>query len=202
LHVHVLNIDGMPVFVQTPLGRQILIGGSNSPSALLATLGNRMPFWDHDIDLIVVPKADQRSLNGLLAVIDRYSIGAILSVEIGDNRASREWLDVISAKSIAIVEPGSGVGFEDGVSLMLDETAGVRIASNGATVAVGAAGDESPVDVWIVESVSGQSTAQIVVANQVSETDVVPDGVALIDLETHPIELTFDGTSWAVSESP
>lgn len=202
LHVHVLNIDGMPVFVQTPLGRQILIGGSNSPSALLATLGNRMPFWDRDIDLVVVPKADQRSLNGLLAVIDRYSIGAILSVEIGDNRASREWLDVISAKSIAIVDVGSGVGFEDGVSLMLDEAGVVRIGSSGATVVLGTAGDASPADVWIVETMPDLPTAQIIVANQVSDAAVVPEGVSLIDLEERPIELTFDGASWMVSQPP
>jgi hypothetical protein len=41
LHVHALNVEGMPAFVQTPSGRQILIGGSNSPSALLAALGSR-----------------------------------------------------------------------------------------------------------------------------------------------------------------
>ncbi len=71
LHVHALNVDGGPVLVQTPTGKQILIGGSNSPSALLAALGSRMPFWDRDIDLIVMPRGDARSLNGLLAVIDR-----------------------------------------------------------------------------------------------------------------------------------
>ncbi|HEY4688223.1 MAG TPA: ComEC/Rec2 family competence protein, partial [Anaerolineae bacterium] len=90
LHVHALNVDGMPVFVQTPQGRQILIGGSNSPSALLAALGARMPFWDRDLDLIVVTKTDAKSLNGLLAVGDRYRIGSIASVEVGDHRAGRE----------------------------------------------------------------------------------------------------------------
>ena len=31
LHVHALNVDGGPVFVQTPAGRLILVGGSYSP---------------------------------------------------------------------------------------------------------------------------------------------------------------------------
>jgi len=52
LHVHTLDLDGMPVFAQTPGGRQILVGGSNSPSALLAALGQRMPFWDRDAALL------------------------------------------------------------------------------------------------------------------------------------------------------
>ena len=97
LHVHALNVDDGPIFVQTPSGRQILIGGSNSPSALLAALGARMPFWDRDLDLIVVQRADARSLKGLLAVVDRYHVEQIVSVQVADNRAGREWLDVIAA---------------------------------------------------------------------------------------------------------
>ena len=61
LHVYVLNVDGHPVFVQTPSGKQILIGGSNSPSSLLSTLGKLLPFWDRDIDLVIVPDASSRS---------------------------------------------------------------------------------------------------------------------------------------------
>jgi hypothetical protein len=201
VHVHVLNIDGMPVFVQTPLGNQILVGGSNSPSALLGALGNRMPFWDRDIDLIVVPKADQPSLNGLLAVIDRYSVGAILSVEVADNRASREWLDMISAKSIEIVDAGSGIGVDSGVSLSLDAGGGVRMELNGATIAIGVPQATAPVDVWIAGSLSAQPAAQIVVAKDVNETDVVPGGVTLIDMEERPIQLTFDGAKWEIGAS-
>ncbi|HET7091366.1 MAG TPA: ComEC/Rec2 family competence protein, partial [Anaerolineae bacterium] len=127
LHVHVLNVDGMPVFVQTPSGRQILIGGSNSPSALLAALGSRMPFWDRDIDVVVVTSDDAKSMNGLLAVVDRYRVGAILSVDIGNTRAGREWLDMIAAKQIDVIEAGLDVGIEDGVSLSRAESGWVRI---------------------------------------------------------------------------
>lgn len=62
----------------------------------LAALGARMPFWDRDIDLIVVPDDDTRSLNGLLAVVDRYHLEQIVSAGIGDSRAGREWLDTIA----------------------------------------------------------------------------------------------------------
>jgi len=121
LHVHALNLDDGPIFVQTPAGRQILIGGSNSPSALLAALGGRMPFWDRDLDLIVVLRGDARSLNGLLAVVDRYRVGQIASVEIGDSRAGREWLDALAAKSIETLEAGSSISMDDGVMVTLDE---------------------------------------------------------------------------------
>jgi hypothetical protein len=64
LHVYVLDVDGHPVLVQTPGGKQVLIGGSNSPSGLLSALGKLLPFWDRDIDLLVVPQAGGDQLNG------------------------------------------------------------------------------------------------------------------------------------------
>ena len=88
LHIYVLNVDRHPVFVQTPGGKQILIGGSNSPSSLLSTLGKLLPFWDRDIDLVIVPEANGDQLNGLSAVLDRYSVKQIMSTAVAsDNRA-------------------------------------------------------------------------------------------------------------------
>jgi hypothetical protein len=97
-----------------------------SGAALLAALGSRMPFWDRDIDVIVVPKADAKSLNGLMAVVDRYHIGQMVSVEVGENRAGREWLDMIAARQIEVIEAGSGIGIEDDIDLTLGEAAGCR----------------------------------------------------------------------------
>ena len=82
LHVYVLNVDGHPVFVQTPGGKQILIGGSNSPSGLLSTLGKLLPFWDRDIDPVIVPDASSDQLNGLSAVLDRYEVKQIMSTAV------------------------------------------------------------------------------------------------------------------------
>jgi hypothetical protein len=90
LHVYVLNVEGHPALVQTPTGHQILIGGSNSPSGLLSALGPLLPFWDRDIDLVVVPTGQGDQLNGLLAVLDRYAVKQIMSVEISpDSRAGQ-----------------------------------------------------------------------------------------------------------------
>jgi competence protein ComEC len=92
LHIYVLNVDGHPALVQTPGGKQILIGGSNSPSSLLSALGQLLPFWDRDIDLMVVPVGQGDQLNGLLAVLDRFAVKQIMSVDVpADSRAGREW---------------------------------------------------------------------------------------------------------------
>ena len=161
LHVHALNVEGGPVFVQTPGGRQILIGGSNSPSALLAALGSRMPFWDHDIDLVVVPRTDAESLNGLLAVVDRYWVGQIVSVEVGDNRASREWLDAIAVKSIPAIEPGSNVVIEEGLALLLEASGWVRVDAGATSVGIGTPGSKPRVDVLVWDEVIDDASREV-----------------------------------------
>ena len=134
LHVYVLNADGHPVFVQTPGGKQILIGGSNSPSDLLSALGKLLPFWDRDIDLVVVPQASGDQLNGLAAVLDRYDVEQIMSVKVpDDNRAGRDWQTILTQKGHQPIELQSA-GLDDGVNLAFDgsipllESGGNRLA--------------------------------------------------------------------------
>ncbi|MGH2592199.1 MAG: hypothetical protein ACRDGG_01660, partial [Anaerolineae bacterium] len=208
LHVHVLNVDGMPVLVQTPAGRQILIDGSNSPSALLAALGARMPFWDRDIDLVVVPRGDARSLNGLLAVIDRYHVEQIVSVDVPDNRVSREWLDAIAMKSIEVIEAGSSIGIEEGVAVTLDEGGWAHITVGNTSIGVGTPNPGSRVDVIILNQASGEGAEeiqsirpQIVVAQKSLDAEFALEGIALIVTNTDAVELVFDGVQWTIQES-
>lgn len=134
LHVVALDVDGHPVLVRTPSGRQILIGGASSPSALLSALGGQLPFWDRDIDLLVASEIETDQLNSLLAVLDRYTVGQIMATEIaGDSRAGREWWAMLSrlgktpmTPQNAILEPGIGVSFDGAVPLI--EAGGLTIA--------------------------------------------------------------------------
>ena len=206
LHLHALNVDGMPVFVQTPAGKQVLIGGSNSPSALLAALGSRMPFWDRDLDLIVVPKADAQSLNGLMAVVDRYHVGAIVSVGVGDNRAALEWLDLIVAKQIEVIESGLGIGIEDGVSLSLDASGWVRIDAGVTSVGLGRPARGARADVLALNDVADDTAARVQSMQPsivLTSAPIEPiEGVTLVDAQQNAVELLFDGAQWEVRASP
>lgn len=92
LHVIALNAEDHPVLVRTAEGRSILIGGSRSPSGLLAALGEQLPFWERTIDLLIVPRAEMSHLNSLLAVLDRYRVRQIMAVELPTtNRAGNDW---------------------------------------------------------------------------------------------------------------
>ncbi len=92
LHVIALAVNDHPVLVRTVEGRTVLIGGSRSPSGLLAALGGQLPFWEHTIDLMIVPQAETTQLNSLLAVLDRYTVKQIMAVEVPTtNRAGSDW---------------------------------------------------------------------------------------------------------------
>jgi competence protein ComEC len=137
LHVYVLNVDGHPVFVQTPGGKQILIGGSSSPSSLLSTLGKLLPFWDRDLDLVIVPDASTDQLNGLSAVLDRYTVKQIMSTDVpNDNRARRDWQTLLTQKGHQPIEPQSAA-VEPNVNLAFDGSS-VLIESGDQRIALGA----------------------------------------------------------------
>jgi hypothetical protein len=105
LHVIALAVDDHPVVVRTVEGRTILIGGSRSPSGLLAALGGQLPFWERTIDLLIVPRADTLQLNSLLAVLDRYTVKQIMAVEMpATNRAGNDWREALNKIALQPIE--------------------------------------------------------------------------------------------------
>jgi competence protein ComEC len=129
LHIVALDVDGHPTLVRTPQGKQVLIGGSSSPSGLLSALGQQLPFWDRDIDLLIVPEANVPRLNGLLAVLDRYAIGQVIAVDVPQNsQAGRDWQSVLSklhlnstpfeSASTIDLEPDVSIGFDGSIALI------------------------------------------------------------------------------------
>ncbi len=79
LHVFFFDVgEGDAIFVQTPSGRQILVDGGPSPSLLLSHLGERMPFWDHDLDLVVLTRPGAGALASLIEVLERYQVDGVI----------------------------------------------------------------------------------------------------------------------------
>jgi competence protein ComEC len=79
LHVYFLDVgQGDAVFIRCPNGQQVLIDGGPSPSALLNEMGRLMPFWDRDLDLVVLTHPDADHLQGLLPVLERYQVSHVL----------------------------------------------------------------------------------------------------------------------------
>jgi hypothetical protein len=139
LHVTVLDVAGHPIFVHTPGGQQILIGGSDSPSALLAAVGQQLPFWDHDLDLIIASQTTTSQLNGLLGVLERYQVRGVATVEASTgSRAGRDWNDALSRHSLepVLITDTQAIEIEPDVLFRFDGS-GVSIESGGTVISVG-----------------------------------------------------------------
>ncbi|MFZ3073630.1 MAG: MBL fold metallo-hydrolase [Minisyncoccales bacterium] len=129
--------QGDAAFAQLPNGVQILIDGGPG-GAVLDKLGAAMPFYDRDIDWVVLSHADRDHLAGLLAVLKNYQVRNIIwSGAVKDNAESEEWGDLIAKEgaNLVIARPGRMLvlGFDpDCVLKILAPTGGVLNSSQSA----------------------------------------------------------------------
>src|SRR3990170_7268003 len=68
--VHIVFCDvgqGDAIFLRTPKGADILVDGGPNES-VLACLSGHMPFWDRDLELVILTHPHADHLNGLISV--------------------------------------------------------------------------------------------------------------------------------------
>jgi competence protein ComEC len=110
LHVTFFGLeDGDAAWVETPGGRQVLVGGGPAPSALLAHVGRRMPFWDRGIDLVVLTALDRDHLAGVIPILERYQVDAALVTSPlcrGTSRA--RWRELIRGGRVTVHQASVG----------------------------------------------------------------------------------------------
>ncbi len=88
LHVAFFDVgQGDATFIQTPSGRQILVDGGYYPSVLNDQLGQHMPFWDREIDLVVATHPDADHVSGLVGVFERYRVGQLITEGTGQGES-------------------------------------------------------------------------------------------------------------------
>ena len=74
-----------------PDGRQILVDGGPSPTALLDELGEVLPFWDRILDLVVLTHPDADHVSGLIPCSSGTG-WAVVEVPQGEKAgAARGW---------------------------------------------------------------------------------------------------------------
>jgi beta-lactamase superfamily II metal-dependent hydrolase len=86
LHVHFLDPErGEAILIETPDGQQVLplarhfvIDCGYSPKELLSALGEHMPFYDREIELVVLTHPDDERIGGLVGLPERSKIGQVL----------------------------------------------------------------------------------------------------------------------------
>ena len=95
--------QGDAVFIEAPNGNQILVDGGPSDK-VLAKLGQALPFWDRSIDLLVLTHTHADHLDGLLEVLKRYQIGAVLESGASYSLPEyEEWGRLLKEKNVPVV---------------------------------------------------------------------------------------------------
>ena len=121
LHVHFFDIgQGDSILVVSPSGRQALIDGGPDGDIVSQALAETLPGSDRSLDLVVMTHLDSDHSNGLLEVLDRYTVGAVLSgAQLPDNPMQGQWKDRLMQHGITPIEVRAGhvIRLDDGVEL-------------------------------------------------------------------------------------
>lgn len=82
LHVWVLDVgQGDATLVRTPGGHTALIDGGPGITPLAGGVGQHIPFWQRDIDLVVLTHPQQDHLMGLIELVERYDVERVVQTE-------------------------------------------------------------------------------------------------------------------------
>lgn len=116
--------QGDAIYLSMPDGRDALVdGGPND--RVLTELGEVMPYWDRDLDLVIVTHNHSDHISGLIGVLKRYKVGEIwISGAIHTSDQYVEMLKIIRDKHIKtrIVKVGDEKNFDEvGVRVVYPE---------------------------------------------------------------------------------
>ena len=116
--------QGDSILVQTPSQRNVLIDGGSAPGTLALELGQRLPFWDRTLDLVVLTHPDDDHLTGLAGLSGRYEFRQVLECGVDCMTVSNEegyliWGNILDREGIAALdaEAGQAIDLKGGAEL-------------------------------------------------------------------------------------
>ena len=79
LHLFALDIgQGDAILVVAPSGETALIDGGPDPDLTLRRLGERLPFWQRRLDVLVLTHPHEDHVAGLLPALERFQVGLVV----------------------------------------------------------------------------------------------------------------------------
>lgn len=134
--------QGDAIFIEAPNGNQVLIDGGPPSGKVLSELGHMMPFYDHDIDVVIATHPDQDHIGGLPEVIKRYHVGVLFEPGIpsdnGDYVAMEKAGEKTGAKKI-LAREGMKIHLDKNTTLEVfypDRDLPTKIETNRASIIV------------------------------------------------------------------
>ena len=103
LHIVFCDVgQGDAVYIKMPNGGDMLIDGGPD-GKVLNCLGKNMPFYDRTIDVVVLSHPQKDHLQGILFVLERYTVKHfIVGIEGIDTDAYKQLVNLIDKKKINI----------------------------------------------------------------------------------------------------
>jgi competence protein ComEC len=122
LHVVFMDVgQGDATLIVTPNGRQVLVDGGFYPSVLNDQLGQQIPFWDKEIDMLIATHPDADHVSGLVGVFDRYAVNYLITdgEGLGESPIYDAVLQVTEANGTTIhpAQVGETIHIDDGIWL-------------------------------------------------------------------------------------
>jgi len=120
LHVSFLNVgEGDAILIQKG-NQQILVDGGPSPQALSLELGDKMPFWDRTIELVILTHPHSDHIAGLVEVLNRYKVEQVLYPDLDyESPLCEEWLRLLEEKGIKCTLAQAGQQIDLGQAVVL-----------------------------------------------------------------------------------
>ena len=118
LHISFLDVGQGDAILISRGNQQVLVDGGPSPQAISLGLGNKMPFWDRTIDLVILTHPSADHVTGLVEVLQRYKVKQVLYPDLDfKSDIYDEWLRVIEEKDIerTIAQAGQQIDLGEGV---------------------------------------------------------------------------------------
>jgi len=111
--------QGDAILIKTPDHQRILIDGGPS-NAVVEKLGENLPFFEKEIDLIILTHPHADHLDGLIEVLKRYEVKKILSTGVTHTTPDYlSWLEEIKNQNVLmeVATAGQMLDFGGGVKM-------------------------------------------------------------------------------------
>jgi competence protein ComEC len=119
LHVWWLDVGHTnAVLMQTPNGAHILVDGGRNPSRLLTALGDRLPFYDREIDVLILTQPDDFDSGAIRSLLARYNTGIVLTNgQPNQSETQTEIQNLLQERKTFVVQAGYSLTTQDGVTI-------------------------------------------------------------------------------------
>ncbi len=120
LHVFFLDVGQGDAILLQKGQQQVLIDGGPDPERIALELGERLPFWDRTIELVILTHPEADHVTGLVEVLRRYEVGQVVtSGQVSETSVYAEWDRLIDEKGIkrSVARAGQTIMLADGMVL-------------------------------------------------------------------------------------